>query len=284
MTLENNIQLDKKFLTELAEWLPEVIHIARKAGEKILQIYCTDFTVTSKNDDTPVTCADLAAHELIQAGLETLTPKLPVLSEESEQIPFAQRANWPTYWLVDPLDGTKEFIAHSGEFSVNIALVHGHQAVMGVIYSPVKKCVYYAIRGGGAFYQQDNKAALAIQVRNSTRQKIVLAGTQAKFSTEMQSFVNNLSRTANGYKMIKMGSSLKSCLIAQGVADIYARLGPTSEWDTAAAQCIVEEAGGLITDTLMQPLQYNTKASLLNPHFFVFGDKSVDWSEFLEKN
>jgi 3'(2'), 5'-bisphosphate nucleotidase len=281
--LQNNTQVEKKLLATLAECLPGVMQVAKAAGEKILEIYITDFTINNKTDNTPLTCADLAADELIKRLLKELTPHIPILSEESKPIPYLQRKNWQTYWLVDPLDGTKEFINHTDEFSVNIALVHKHQAIMGLIYNPVKKCAYYAIKGSGAFYSQENEAAQMIHVSKKRRQKIILAGTHAKFSAEMEGFVKNLSLTTHGYEMIKMGSSLKSCLIAQGVADIYARLGPTSEWDTAAAQCIVEEAGGLITNTRMQPLQYNTKESLLNPHFFVFGDKSVDWSSYLLK-
>lgn len=281
--LKNKIQAEKILLASLSEWLPEVFQLAEAAGEKILDIYTTNFSVSNKTDNTPVTCADLAANELIEGRLKALTPDIPILSEESEQLSYQQRKTWQTYWLVDPLDGTKEFIKRTGEFSVNIALVHEHQAIMGVIYNPVKKCVYYAIKGSGAFYQPENEKAQMIHVSKKRRQRIILAGTRATFSVEMAAFVKNLSLTTYGYEMIKMGSSLKSCLIAQGVADIYARLGPTSEWDTAAAQCIVEEAGGLITDTRMQPLRYNTKESLLNPHFFVFGDKSVDWSSYLLK-
>jgi len=283
MTLQNNTQTEKELLVTVAKWLPEVIQAAKAAGEKILVIYASDYTVTSKSDNTPVTCADLAANELIETRLQKLTSHTPILSEESEYIPYQQRKDWQTYWLVDPLDGTKEFISRTGEFSVNIALIHKHQAIMGIIYSPVKKRTYYAIKGYGAFYQQDNEEPRMIQVSKKRRQRIILAGTRAKFSAEMEGFVKNLSHTIHGYEMIKMGSSLKSCLIAEGKADIYARLGPTSEWDTGAAQCIVEEAGGLITDTRMQPIQYNTKESLLNPYFFVFGDKSVNWSNYLLK-
>lgn len=281
--LKNKIQAEKILLASLSEWLPEVFQLVEAAGEKILDIYTTNYNVSNKTDNTPVTCADLAANELIEGRLKALTPDIPILSEESEPLSYQQRKTWQTYWLVDPLDGTKEFINRTGEFSVNIALVHEHQAIMGVIYNPVEKCVYSAIKGSGAFYQPENEAAQRIHVSKKRRQRIILAGTRATFSVEMAGFVKNLSLTTYGYEMIKLGSSLKSCLIAQGVADIYARLGPTSEWDTAAAQCIVEEAGGLITDTRMQPLRYNTRESLLNPHFFVFGDKSVDWSSYLLK-
>ena len=262
--------------------LPDIIELARLAGQKILDIYETDFQVINKKDNTPVTCADLAANELIVQKLSELTPRIPVLSEESDVIPFAQRSRWETYWLVDPLDGTKAFIEKTGEFSVNIALIHQHYPVIGVIYSPIKRCSFYASKGDGAFYLNDGNQARSIQVRSQCQEKIVVAGTtRSSRSAAWQTFLENLQAEFNDYEIKYMGSSLKSCMVAEGVADVYARLGPTSEWDTAAAQCIVEEAGGLITDTRMQVLAYNTKESLLNPEFFVFGDKSIRWNQFL---
>lgn len=271
--------------SELRRVLPDCIELARLAGEKIMEIYETDFHIQNKKDNTPVTNADIAANELIVATLSELTPHIPVLSEESDEIPFEERCEWETYWLVDPLDGTRAFIEKSGEFSVNIALIYRHRPVIGVIYSPVKQCSFYACKGNGAFYLNDSNEACSIHVRSHCQdensRKIVVAGTHSSRSVQLQVFLDNLTTEFSGYEMKYMGSSLKSCMIAQGEADIYARLGPTSEWDTAAAQCIVEEAGGLITDILMQSLTYNTKESLLNPDFFVFGDQSIRWSQFL---
>jgi 3'(2'), 5'-bisphosphate nucleotidase len=166
-----------------------------------------------------------------------------VLSEESASLSFEERSSWNSYWLVDPLDGTREFIKRNGEFTVNIALIEDGVAVLSVVYVPVTGVTYLACKGQGAFKQEASERR-AISVR-------------------------------------KLGSSLKLCLVAEGVADIYPRLGPTSEWDTAAAQCVVEQAGGFVTGTDMQPLRYNTKDSLLNPFFLVFGDDSRDWSEYL---
>jgi len=266
---------------ELCKMLPVVIELARQAGQKILEIYESDFRINNKKDNTPVTCADLAASELIVQKLLELTPEFPVLSEESDEVPYDERRHWETYWLVDPLDGTKAFIEKTGQFSVNIALVYRHFPVLGVIYSPVKKCCFYACKGHGAFYLGDDNQARNIQVRSQCLEKIVVAGTHSSRSHALQVFLDNLEVAFNGYEIKFMSSSLKSCMVAEGEADVYARLGPTSEWDTAAAQCIVEEAGGLITDTQMQVLSYNTKDSLLNPNFFVFGDKSIRWSQFL---
>jgi len=270
---------------ELRRVLPDVIELARQAGQIILDVYHTDFHIENKKDNTPVTCADFAANDLIVKSLSELTPHIPVLSEESDEIPFAERSRWETYWLVDPLDGTRAFIEKTGEFSVNIALIHKHKPVLGVIYSPVKKCCFYACKEHGAFHLDETDEAHTIQVcaqypGNASR-KIIIAGTQKARCPELQSFLDNLQKEFNGYELKYMGSSLKSCMVAEGEADLYVRLGPTSEWDTAAAQCIVEEAGGLITDTNMQALSYNTKESLLNPYFFVFGDRSIHWQRFL---
>lgn len=265
--------------------LPDVIELTRLAGKIILEIYETDFQIQNKKDNTPVTNADLAANQLIVETLAQLTPDIPVLSEESDEIPFTLRSSWETYWLVDPLDGTRAFIEKSGEFSVNIALIYRHQPVIGVIYSPVKKCGYYACKGNGAYYLNDANESRAIHVcahlPGDRSRKIRVAGTRSSRCAALQVFLDNLCQHLGDYEMKYLGSSLKSCMIAEGSADIYARLGPTSEWDTAAAQCVVEEAGGLITDTQMQPLRYNTKDSILNPNFFVFGDRSIPWEQFL---
>lgn len=278
-------ELSDSVQAELRRVLPETIELARLAGKLIMEIYETDFHIENKKDNTPVTNADFAANDLIVKTLSDLTPDIPVLSEESDEIPYTERRHWETYWLVDPLDGTRAFIEKTGEFSVNIALIHHHRPVIGVIYSPVKKTSFYACKGNGAFYLDDTDESRNIQVCTQCpvdkSRKIIVAGTHSSRCIALQVFLDNLTAEFSGYEMKYMGSSLKSCMIAQGEADIYARLGPTSEWDTAAAQCIVEEAGGLITNTQMQSLTYNTKESLLNPDFFVFGDKSVCWSRFL---
>lgn len=257
--------------------LEPVIEIAKQAGRKIMEIYEGDFSVEHKDDATPLTEADTAAHNIIDSGLGALTPDLPILSEESAAIPFAVRQGWQRYWLVDPLDGTREFVKRNGEFTVNIALIDDQQPVLGVVYAPVLGVYYYACRGQGAYKRDAMNEPQRIHSRHWQGGRAVIAGSRSHRGTSLESFLANLG----DYEMIPMGSALKSCLVAEGKADVYPRLGPTSEWDTAAAQCVVEEAGGRITDTAMQTLRYNTKDSLLNPYFFACGAGEVDWSKYL---
>ena len=267
--------LDSK--QDIETLLTEVRQIAYEAGRNIMEIYERGFSVEEKADHTPVTEADFAAHRVILNGLQALTPDIPILSEECSPPPYHERACWPRYWLVDPLDGTREFIRRNGEFSVNIALVEGQHPVLGTIYGPVVGCLYYAAKGMGAFKKSGVDDVRPIHVRESCPEKVVIAGSRSHHGDEFKQFISHLP----DYDIIPMGSALKSCLVAEGEADIYARLGPTSEWDTAAAQIIVEEAGGQITNTRMQPLCYNTREELLNPHFFAFGDKERCWSKYL---
>ena len=259
--------------------LEAIIQLAEQAGEKILQIYDTDYAIEHKQDETPLTEADMAAHHLIEAGLQKITPEIPILSEESANISFQERQQWQCYWLVDPLDGTREFIKRNGEFSVNIALIEKGEAVLGVVYAPVMRTSYYARAGAGAFKREPGRQGNPIRCHSSVRDKVIVAGSRSHRGASLNAFLEKLG----DYEIISMGSALKSCLVAEGVVDVYPRLGPTSEWDTAAAQCIVEEAGGRITDTNMDILRYNTKDSLLNPHFFVSGDTNKDWSVYLDE-
>ncbi|MCU7959183.1 MAG: 3'(2'),5'-bisphosphate nucleotidase CysQ [gamma proteobacterium symbiont of Bathyaustriella thionipta] len=251
--------------------------LARKAGDAIMKVYDTDFSVSEKSDHSPLTEADMAAHHIICDTLAELTPDIPVLSEESASIPFSERQQWQRYWLIDPLDGTREFVKRNGEFTVNIALIDHHQSVLGVIYAPVKNWMYYASRGNGAFKQTGGHDPVAIHVTEKAKTPMRIAGSRSHAGESLLAFLKKVGE----HELLPMGSSLKSCLVAEGVADLYVRLGPTSEWDTGAAQCIVEEAGGRLTQTDLQQLQYNTKDSLLNPHFLVFGDHSIDWKSFL---
>lgn len=255
--------------------------IAHEAGKAILDIYETDYAIEHKDDKTPLTEADMAAHHIIDAGLTSLSPDIPVLSEESAKIPFAERSQWSTYWLVDPLDGTREFIKRNGEFTVNIALIENGEPVVGVVYVPVSGVSYFACRTHGAWKTESPDAEpQRIQVRPLPKEgPLVIAGSRSHSGDSLKSFLKNVGE----YEIISMGSSLKSCLVAEGKADLYPRLGPTSEWDTAAAHCVVDEAGGRLTDTSMKPLRYNTKDSLLNPYFFVCGDQEKDWSAYLEE-
>jgi len=257
--------------------LEDIIRLSVSAGNSIMEVYNTDFDVVQKSDNSPVTAADMAAHHVIVNGLNKLTPDIPVLSEESAKIPFEERTLWQRYWLVDPLDGTREFVKRNGEFTVNIALIDNHESVLGVVYAPVTGDLYYAERGNGAYKKSPDSEPTKISSRKKEAQCTIIAGSRSHRGDSLTLFLKNIGE----HEVIPMGSSLKSCLVAEGRADIYPRLGPTSEWDTAAAQCVVEEAGGLLTTTDMKPMRYNTKDSLLNPHFLVIGDPGFDWSRYL---
>jgi 3'(2'), 5'-bisphosphate nucleotidase len=249
--------------------------IAEEAGKLIMEIYNTEFKVNIKEDKSPLTEADMAAHHHIESSLAKLSA-YPTLSEESKAIPFSERQQWETYWLVDPLDGTKEFIKRNGDFTVNIALIHQNKPVLGVVYVPVSQTLYYAAEGVGAFKQISGEPAQTIKVRDKTPEKLMVAGSSSHATPELENYLNNLPE----HELKSIGSSLKLCLVAEGVADIYPRIGLTSEWDTGAAQCIVEQAGGQVTDLGGRQLLYNTKDSYLNPFFLVFGDSTTDWTEF----
>ncbi len=257
--------------------IKKINEIARQAGTAILKIYDQDFEVMEKADKSPLTEADLAAHHVIVDELQSLTPDIPVLSEESAVIPYDTRSQWQTYWLIDPLDGTKEFIKRNGEFTVNIALIHEGRAVLGVVYVPVSQITYYGDSQQGAFKMDAEGNISAIQVTSEHQTPLRVAGSRSHAGDSLLQFLGKLGE----HEIISMGSSLKLCLVAEGNADLYPRLGLTSEWDTAAAQAVVEAAGGKVTDSNMNPLIYNTKESFLNPHFFVFGDASIDWSAYL---
>lgn len=262
----------------LTKYIDPLTSIAQEAGEVILSIYDSGNTVDvqHKNDSTPLTMADLAAHDAIVKALKNLTPDIPILSEEECDIPFETRKSWDQYWLVDPLDGTREFIKRNGEFTINIALIENHYPIFGLIYVPITQVCYYATKSGGAYKQTPNTDAKPISVKEADDECLIVAGSRSHRDTSLDDFLIRIGP----HQIISMGSSLKSCLVAEGKVDIYPRLGPTSEWDTAAAQCIVEEAGGRITTTDIQRLKYNTKDSLLNPHFLVFGDDSIEWEKY----
>lgn len=266
------------FDLKIAERLTqEALTIARQAGDRIVEVYGGDFQVAYKSDQTPVTTADMAAHDIILAQLQELDPKLPVLSEESDAVSFEERYQWDTYWLVDPLDGTREFLRRNGEFSVNIALISNNRPIAGVVVAPILDIAYFATRTCGAFKQVGKSKPELIHVRAAPQPVTVARSRSPVTGPNLQRFLDAIGE----HDEIPMGSALKSCLVAEGLADIYARLGPTGEWDTAAAQCIVEEAGGHFTDTRSRGLTYNLRESLINPNFLVFGDDEVDWAQHL---
>ena len=263
---------------ELSTLLDPIVELARQAGDAILTVYNSDdFSVEEKDDKSPLTAADLASHHAIVNGLAALTADIPVLSEESASLPFTERSSWQRYWLVDPLDGTREFIKRNGEFTVNIALIDAGVPVLSVVHVPVSGVTYLACQGLGAFKQEPGGPRKAIRVRKLGDGPVMVVGSRSHRGESLNNFLDKLGK----HDMVGMGSSLKLCLVAEGSADVYPRLGPTSEWDTAAAQCVVEQAGGFVTDTAMKPLRYNTKDSLLNPFFLVFGDEGRDWSSYL---
>ena len=260
-------------MKEPSHLLEPVISLAREAGRRILEIYHSDFRVGRKDDDSPLTAADLAAHHCLVQGLPKLRPPYPILSEEAVALPFEERAAWETYWLIDPLDGTREFVKRNGEFTVNVALIHQHVPVLGVVYAPVLDLCYFASEGCGAYKQVANGEPVQIYALSPARIPPVVVGSRSHRTAELEVYLQRLGE----HTLKSVGSSLKLCLVAEGDADLYPRIGLTSEWDTAAAHCVVDAAGGAVTDLAGQPLLYNTKPSVLNPYFLVFGDKNRDW-------
>lgn len=234
--------------------LYKLVKIAVKAGEAILEVYNSDFSHEQKQDGTPVTAADRKASDVIVKQLKTLYPDIPVLSEEGKEISYKTRKAWEYFWLVDPLDGTKEFLSRNGEFTVNIALIHRDKPVLGVIYAPVLAIVYYAQKGNGAYRIESNKIADIVSdkqlIEYSSRlpldfpdRPFTVVKSRSHISDDTLEYIETLQGTKGGVEIITKGSSLKFCMVAEGKADVYPRLGPTSEWDIAAAHIIVNEAG-----------------------------------------
>ncbi len=262
-------------MSSVPEFARHIGEIARAAGEAIMTIYRSDFAVQTKADASPLTAADLAAQKVIMDGLSSLETVLPVLSEEAKALAWSQRQHWSRYWLVDPLDGTREFVKRNGEFTVNIALIDDRQTVLGVVLAPVTGELYVAEHGDGAWLQtQAGGEWQRIQAR-ALAQPPVLAGSRSH-GNEQAAMLQTL--LGDDHRLVPLGSSLKFCLIARGAADVYLRLGLTSEWDTAAAQCVLQEAGGAVLDLQGKPFTYNRGESLLNPEFIAVGDTSVDWA------
>jgi 3'(2'), 5'-bisphosphate nucleotidase len=263
---------------QLDQLVQPVIEIAARAGDEILTIYNSDdFGVETKDDKSPLTAADIASHECIVAALAELTPDIPILSEESTAISWEERSQWQEYWLIDPLDGTKEFIKRNGEFTVNIALIQGNQAVMGVVHVPVQNRCFYGFENGGAFERAANGDVNTINVTSPAESPVRVVGSRSHRGELVDAYLEKLGE----HVMVSMGSSLKLCLVATGEADVYPRLGLTSEWDTAAAQAVVECAGGKVTQLDGTPIMYNAKEDILNPYFLVFGDTNRDWTSYL---
>lgn len=243
--------------------------IAKKAGDRIMRIYQQDFKIEFKNDNSPLTKADTQSNEIIINNLKSLYPDIPILSEENKEIPYKIRKNWKYFWLIDPLDGTKEFVKKNGEFTVNIALIYKNIPVLGVVYAPALNLLYYAQKDRGTFKQEKNKnpQRLPIYIHSNDHDTLKVIISKSHYNQETREFVNNLEKQYKNIEFINIGSSLKFCLIAEGKADIYPRLAPTMEWDTAGGQVIVEQAGGKVIEFKNKKhLKYN-KQNLLNPWF-----------------
>lgn len=263
--------------TTRIDLIDPIAALAEDAGREILRVYETDFKVQNKDDESPLTQADLAAHHCIVEALASLTPDIPIISEEGGLADFEERRQWQRYWLIDPLDGTKEFVNRNGEFTVNIALIEQHQPSFGVVHVPVQNKTYIGCAGYGAELRSVDESPLKIRVAERSSTPVRVVGSRSHRGASLDAYLKNLGDC----EMISMGSSLKFCVIAEGDADIYPRLGLTSEWDTAAAQAVVEQAGGQVLTLDGKPLKYNTKEEMLNPYFFVIGAHDQDWLALL---
>ncbi len=268
----------QEYRSELARLAEACIEIAVAAGGEILDVYRREeIKATHKQDASPLTEADLRAHRLIVTRLASLTPKLPVLSEEAADVEFGVRQEWPRFWLVDPLDGTKEFIARNDEFTVNIALVEGSAPILGVVHVPALGATYWgygAASGIPQAWRRDAQAsaqALAVAPRLASHPRVL--ASRSHRGASLDRFLEQLGP----HQIVSAGSALKFCRLAEGRADVYPRLGPTSEWDTAAGQAVVEGAGGAVVTLDGQPLAYNQKADLLNPSFIAYANHYTDW-------
>lgn len=259
------------------ELLDAVAAIAESAGRAILDVYETDFAVEAKADASPITEADRRANEVIRKALEKLPGCRPILSEEARTVPWEVRRDWQEYWLVDPLDGTKEFIQRNGQFTVNIALVRVGRPLLGVVHVPVSGVTYGGIVGQGAWRRGRGEAKQAIKVRPLQDGPIRVVGSRSHRGPDLDGYLERLGP----HEIVPMGSSLKFCVVAEGSADVYPRLGPTSEWDTAAADAVLTAAGGQVVTNDGLPIAYNKGPNLLNPWFIASGDDSRDWTRYL---
>ncbi len=269
---------------ELHTLADAVVAISEDAADAILAVYNdpAEFEVDTKADDSPVTKADIAANTVIVKALRELTPDIPILTEESSMAPFSERQHWPRYWIVDPLDGTKEFIRRNDQFTVNIALVENHQAVLGVVLVPVSGVAYVGVKGHGA-QKREKSQVQSIQCRALNPSTINVVASAHHSNAETEAFISAVQNIYGETTRKSIGSSLKFCLLAEGLADVYPRFAPTSEWDTAAAHAVLEAAGGEVYREDGSPMRYNTKENILNPYFFAVADTSVDWNSVVQQ-
>ena len=257
--------------------------LSREAAKAILDVYDSDdFDVTRKNDGSPLTAADIASHKLLCAGLEKLEPRLPVLSEENaERVGVEERLGWQRYWLVDPLDGTKEFLKRNGEFTINIALIENGLPVLGIVHVPVSGMSYIGLAGYGAESRDGSGAAKTLKTAGPVSSRPVrIVGSRPHAGGELENFADRLGE----HEFHAIGSALKFCLVASGEADVYPRLKPTCEWDTAAGQAVLEAAGGEVVKLDGTPLRYNQRESLVNPYCLASGDPARDYAAVLSSS
>lgn len=262
--------------------LPQIKDMVYEAGEIILSYYNSDFQQFIKDDSTPITSADIASHKFIKHRLLELTPDIPVLSEESANIPLKIRSKWQHYWLIDPLDGTTEFIKHTDQFAISIALMENNSPVFGLIYIPVWRVLYFTDTNGKAWKEclGEPKQALLAKKYKQPPKKLSLALSKQHSPQEFLPYLN----PSFEYDWKYYGSAaVKICLVAEGVVDGYIRIGPTGEWDTASGQIILEGAGGSLVDLNLNRLNYNIKDSLINPDFLTVGDTGLPWNDILIK-
>jgi 3'(2'), 5'-bisphosphate nucleotidase len=267
--------------------LENVVSLCESAGRAIMSVYTAEFEIDYKQDQSPITSADKAAHEILMSGLAALLVDVPVLSEEAEAPDYKIRRRWQRYWLVDPLDGTREFISGNGEFTVNVALIDQGEPVLGVVHAPVSRTTYIGVKGEGAEKREDG-------IRHAIRVRTVASRQDSNLPIEvvisrrhgLEETATLMERMENALGCVttkSVGSSLKLCLVAEGKADLYPRLAPTCEWDTAAAQAVVEAAGGVVFSDDFLPLRYNQKPTLLNPYFYAVGDVNFTWPSVISK-
>ena len=260
-----------------------LVSVIKEAGDAILKVYESDFEVENKADESPLTQADLAAHEVIMKGLTELDPNIPIISEESVPPGYDVRRSWSRYWLVDPLDGTKEFVNRNGEFTVNIALIENHAPAWGIVGVPVQEKIYIGDVTEGYAKLLEADGAREIRGRDMDRDtaELVVVASRSHGGERLEQYLDELEGKMNSMSRTPVGSSLKLCVLAAGEADCYPRLGPTSEWDIGAAHAVLHAAGGEVYQFDQSPLDYNAKESFLNPEFVAVADRAFDWWDLL---
>ncbi len=262
--------------------MESLLALVEQAGQAIMEVYSQNFDVQTKGDNSPLTQADLAAHRILESGLHRLTPDLPVFSEEGVAPDFAKRREWARYWLIDPLDGTKEFINRNGEFTVNVALIDRHSAVLGIVGVPAQNVLFWGDVALGQAWRRQGGTTTAIHTRSyQPREPLVVVASRSHGGERLEQYLDAVAGRFGPVNRTPVGSSLKLCLLAEGKADFYPRLGLTSEWDIAAAHAVLAAAGGDLWALDGAPILYNAKESVLNPEFIAVGDSGFGWKDKL---